>query len=242
MTDLNINRGGTPYTGGPITATPGSANNPSLAVRSAASGFWSPSAGAMSLALSGINTVFPALAADNTVMVTATTVAANGLAGATRLPLIHAKNSDGTTLSASASSGKFGLSLTAGTSEKLLTEAANSNTKTDVAVWEMVLPPTYIAASNITVTANCEYTLGSGTVGTHTLAMACYLCADAGTQGATIIATAAQTVPAAAGEVTFTITGTTLTPGARIMLAATLVIQDTGGANITAQINSVRLS
>lgn len=242
MTDLNIYRGGTPYTGGPITAAPGSANNPALAVRSPASGFWSPSAGAMSLALSGVNTVFPALAADNTAMVTAATVAANGMTGAMRMPLIHAKNSDGTTLAASAAAGKFGLALTVGTSEVLLSEAANSNTKTDIAVWEFVLPPTYIAASNLTVTANTNYTLGSGTVGTHTLAMAAYLCADAGTQGSTLIATAAQTVPAAAGEVTFTITGTSLSPGSRVMLAATLVIQDTGGSNITAQINSVRVS
>ena len=158
------------------------------------------------------------------------------------LPLLNYKNSDGTTLAASAAAGKFGLSITAGTSEYLLTEAANSNTKTDVASTEVVLPSSYATGTNVTLTCNTQYTLGSGTVGTHTLAAAAYLVANAGTQGATLIATSAQTVPAAAGNVSFTITGSTLTPGARLFITNTLVIQDTGGSNITAQLNSCNLS
>lgn len=158
------------------------------------------------------------------------------------LRLLDFKNADGTTLAASASSGKFGLSVTGGTSETLVTEAANSNTKTDVAVYEYIVPASYVAGQNITVTANTSYTLGSGTVGTHTLASAAYLTAANGTQGSTLIATAAQTVPASAGNVTFTITGATLTPGARLLLTFTLVIQDTGASNITANLNSVTLS
>ena len=156
--------------------------------------------------------------------------------------LIEFKNSDGTTLAASASAGKFGLSITAGTSMYLLSEAANSNTKTDVAGYEYVVPSSYIPGSNITVTVNCNYTLGSGTVGTHTLAAAAYLTTSAGVQGSTLIATAAQTVPATAGTVTFTITGGTLVAGSRLWLTFTGVIQDTGGSNITAQINSVTFS
>lgn len=240
MTVFNLNQGGTQFSG-PLIGGPGSASSPSLAARSLASGLWSPGAGRLSVALSGVSFEFVGGTTDGSIQMTSATISANGLT-AMRMPLIVGKNSDGTTLAASAAAGKFAISLTAGTSEVLLSEAANSNTKTDIVVWEFALPATYIAASNITVTANCNYTLGAGTVGTHTLAMAAYLCADAGTQGATLIATAAQTVPAAAGEVTFTITGATLTPGARIMLAGTLVIQDTGASNITAQINSVRLS
>jgi hypothetical protein len=38
------------------------------------------------------------------------------------------------------------------------------------------------------------------------------------------------------------ITGTTLLPGDRIILKAVEVIQDSGGSNITGQVNSVRLS
>lgn len=166
--------------------------------------------------------------------------ATTGLPAGT-LPLTFFKNSDGTTLAATAAAGKFGIAITAGTSEDLISEAANSNTKTNVAITEVVLPATYVAGSNITVTANTNYTLGSGTVGTHTLSAAAYLTTNAGVQGSTLIATAAQTVPAAAGNVTFTITGATLVPGSRLLLSFSLVIQDTGGSNITAQINSVGL-
>lgn len=161
---------------------------------------------------------------------------------ASALPLLSFKNGDGTTIAASAGAGVFGIAISAGTSEHLISEAANSNTKTDAATYEYVLPPSYVAGTDVTVTANCQYTLGSGTVGTHTLAAAAYLTAADGTAGSTLIATSAQTVPAAAGNVSFTITGTSLVPGSRLLLKFTLVIQDTGASNITAQINSVTLS
>lgn len=158
-----------------------------------------------------------------------------------RLALSSARNSDGSALAAAASAGKFGQSITLGTSQQLVTEAANSNTKTDVALFEFQLPLAYIAGSNLTVTCNCDYNLGSGTIGTHTLTAAAYKNADAGTQGANLIATSAQSVPAAPGDVQFTITGTTLNPGDRVTLSLTMVIQDTGGSNITGNINSVRV-
>lgn len=166
---------------------------------------------------------------------------ANGIF-AQPLKLLDFKNVAGTTIAGSATTNVFGYSITAGTSMKLISEAANSSTKTDVAAFELVLPASYVAGSNITVTTNSNYTLGSGTVGTHTLAAAAYLTASAGTQGSTLIATAAQTVPATAGDQTFTITGATLVPGSRLFLTFTLVIQDTGGSNITATINSVSIS
>lgn len=168
---------------------------------------------------------------------------ANGMpTNGIRLRFLDFKNNDGTTLAVAASSGKFGLTSTPGTTLALLTEAANTNTKTDIAQIDFVLPTSYIAGSNITVTCHTAYTLGAGTVGTHTLAAAAYLNTAAGVQGTTLIATAAQSVPAADGAVAFTITGTTLTPGAYLLLTFTLVIQDTGASNITANINSVVLS
>lgn len=158
------------------------------------------------------------------------------------LRMLDFQNSDGSVLAASAAAGKFGITLSAGTAMNLVTEAANSNTKTDVAIHEYIVPSSYVAGTNLTVTANTMYVLGSGTVGTHTLAAAAYLTANDGTQGATLIATAAQSVPAAAADVTFTITGTSLVAGSRLLLSFTLVIQDTGASNITAKLNSVRIS
>ena|SRR5258707_3871237 len=161
---------------------------------------------------------------------------------ATQLPLLTGKNSDGTTLAASPAAGKFGLTLSAGTSEVLTSENANSNTKTDVVVFEHQLPRNYIAGQNITITANGLYTLGAGTVGTHTIGAAAYKCANAGTQGSTLVATAAASLATTAGDFNFVITGTTLNPLDRIMISLTIIIQDTGASNINAAINSVRLS
>ncbi len=169
------------------------------------------------------------------------TPSANGMF-VTQLPLISGKNSDGTTLAASAAAGKFGLTLTAGTSEVLLSEAANSNTKTDIVVFEHQLPRNYIAGSNITITASALFTIGSGTSATHTIGAAAYKCANAGTQGSTLVATAAATLTATAVDYNFVITGTTLSPLDRIMVSLTAIILDSAGSNVTGTINSVRLS
>jgi len=166
---------------------------------------------------------------------------ANGLY-ATALPLTQARNSDGNVLAAAAASGKFGQTVTLGTTTSLVTEAANSSTKTDIALFDIILPRTYVAGQNVTVTLNTAYTLGSGTVGTHTLDAEAFLIASDGTSGSDLVSTSAATVPAAAADVTHTITGTTLLPGSRLVLRLTLVIVDSGGSNITANINSVRLS
>lgn len=172
---------------------------------------------------------------------TTQTSAPNGLY-ATALPLMHGRNSDGSAIAAAASAGKFGLTVTLGTGTFLVSEAANSNTKTDIALFEHVLPRGYVAGKNITLTANVQYVLGGGTVGTHTVNANAYRTANDGTQGVDLINVSAATVPAVATDVVFTIAGATLNPGDRLVLKVTEVIQDTGASNITAQINGVRLS
>lgn len=183
----------------------------------------------------------PDKGAAATFLMSVSTIGATGIVGAW-LPFVNFKYVDGTTLAVAAAAGKFGLTYTPGTGEFLITEAANTNTKTDSVAIDWVIPSTYVSATNLTVTAHCNYTVGGGVVGTHTLAAAAYLNTTAGAQGSTLIATAAQTVPASDGAVTFTITGATLTPGALLTLTFTLVIQDTGGSNITARLNSVVIS
>ena len=166
---------------------------------------------------------------------------ASGLSGA-GLPMTNFKASTGIGMTASATGGAFGVAITAGTSEHLIGEAANSNTKTDTAGFEIVLPANYVVGQNITVTVNCNYTVGSGTIGTHTLTAHAYPVASDGTQAADIITTAAQSVPSSAGTVSFVIPGTTLVANQRLWVTLVMVIQDTGGSNITGQINSVKLS
>jgi len=160
----------------------------------------------------------------------------------TRLPLTNFKNANGTSLAAAASTNDFGISVSLGTSEFLLSEAANSNTKTDFALAEFVLPSYYAAGRNLTVAVNCNYTVGGGTVGTHTLAVAAYVNAANGTQSSNICTTGALALPSSNSALNFTINGSSLVPGSYLTLLFTLVIQDTGGSNITAQINSTQLS
>ncbi len=167
--------------------------------------------------------------------------AANGLY-ATALPLLHASNSDGSTVAAAASAGKFGLTVTLATGTFLVSQAANSTTVSPIALFDVVLPRNYVAGQNITVTINCQYVLGGGTIGTHTINANAYRTANDGTQGADMINVSAGSVAAAAGDVAFTIVGTTLNPGDRVILKAAMVISDTGGSAITGQVNSVRLN
>jgi hypothetical protein len=170
-----------------------------------------------------------------------TSNASNGLS-ATNLPLIGAKNADGTTLAASAASGKFGLALTFGTSEVLVTEAANNNAKSDAAIFEYVLPASYVAAQDITLTVQQQIVIGSGTLSVKTLTPDVRKKAVDGTISAASIASAAQNMTNAAGDLAFTITGTTLSPGDLLMIELTAAITETAASAVTAKIQSVRLS
>lgn len=168
-----------------------------------------------------------------------TSNAASGLS-VTRLELIEFKNVDGTTLSASASSGKFGLAQTLGTSENLAGETAQNNTKTDAAMTTFVLPPNYVAGQDVTVTVNAKLA-GSGTPGTKTIAVAAYESSQAGVDGANLVATAAAALSTSNADYPFVISGAALVPGDEVQISVTAVIQETGNSTtINAQINSVR--
>ena len=161
-----------------------------------------------------------------------------------RMILSSVKTVAGVPVTAAAQANILGITFTPGTSEFLLTEAANNNTKTDVGCFEYDLPQAYVAGTNITVTTNTVANLNGGTAGTQTIAVACYRCPGDGTTSANLIATAAQNVPpTTAANQTFTITGTTLLPGDRIILKVTMVNQETAaGGGIVQNINAIKLS
>ena len=121
---------------------------------------------------------------------------------------------------------------TPATGANLVGTATASNSTSNVAACDVVLPPWYIAGTNITVTVYCYYTTASGSIATHTMTAAAYLNTTAGVQGSTLIATSAQTVPiTTAGATTFTITGTTLVPGSYLTLTFTLNMTNSTGAS-----------
>lgn len=150
------------------------------------------------------------------------------------------KNADGTAMAATAASGKFGVSVTLGTSLFLVGEAATSSGPlTDNAIIEVVLPESYQPGTNVNVLVNAQK-VGAGTTTTATVLAKAYADANNGTQGANLIATAAATVTASAADYTFVITGTSLVAGQRVTLEITSAITETAGTATHIQVNSVR--
>jgi hypothetical protein len=155
--------------------------------------------------------------------------------------LLSVRNSDGSTLAAAASSGKFGAAISLGTSFALASESANNNTKTDIGLLEYYIPASYIAGTNLTVTVNASIT-GSGTLTTKTAQIKAYKTAANGTQSADISATGATAMTAAGADIAFTITGATLNPGDKLVLSLTTVLTETASSGMVANINSIRIS
>lgn len=160
-----------------------------------------------------------------------------------RLALLGGRNVDGSVLVATAqAAGAFLAQATPGTSNRLAGENAQNNTKTDVVIFETVLPDDYVAGVDFNLTINAN-TTGAGTAGTKTLAAAAYKVADVATHSATLIATAAQAMTGAAADYVFVVTGATLSPGDRLMLKITTVTQETANVSpISSQLNSVRIA
>jgi hypothetical protein len=155
------------------------------------------------------------------------------------LPLIDAHSDLGVPLTAAPGTpaGTVGVVRTAGTSLTLDGEATSGSAKTDKAIWERNLPDTYVPNANIALVVNCNYT-GAGTVtaGSTTMTVAAYTEVNGVETALTV--SAAQQIPAAAGNLTFTITGTGLTPGARVMFELVMLVTSSSGAN-TGHVNSV---
>lgn len=170
-----------------------------------------------------------------------TGLAANGLP-ASRLRLLDAFCQDGAPLAAATAAGDFGLTCTPGTAMYLIGEAAQNNTKTDKALWEFVLPDTYVAGQDLTLTVNADYD-GTGVAGTKTIDASVYEQAAVGTGTTDLCATAAQTLTATAASYVFIITGTNLVPGDVVLIVVTVALEETGNlATLTARINSASLS
>lgn len=157
------------------------------------------------------------------------------------LPLITAKNITGAALTATATGGAMGFSITLGTSAALVGEATSASAKTDTCLFEYVMPSTYIAGTPLNIVINSNYT-GSGTVtaASTTINAAVYRTAKDGTQGSNLVAGSAQQISATATDYTIAVAGATLNPGDRIQIEATLVVTTSAGA-LTGQVNSVRV-
>lgn len=159
------------------------------------------------------------------------------------LRLSSGLNTDGSGLAAAAAAGKFGYAITLGTSIALVGEVSNNNTKTDDALFEYVLPANYVAGQNLTVTINAAIsTAGAPTYAAKTAEIKAYRTAKDGTQGADIGPGAASAITVAGADIAFVITGTTLSPGDRIVFELEAVLHDTGAVACNVVINSIRVA
>lgn len=169
------------------------------------------------------------------------TVAANGLV-ATRFPMRSLRNTDGTVLGTTGST-KLHLSGT-DTAITALTTAVQHLTATAVAMMEVVLPQTYIAAAPLTLTANVQQTNNSGTTQVTGLTINAFPMSVAGAPAADICTTTGmQTFTSTSGiDMPFTLSGVGLSPGQILDIKASLTAVEGGNTGTTiAQLNSLRI-
>lgn len=159
-----------------------------------------------------------------------------------RLPLSGAKNVDGLAIVTSGvASGAFLYALSPGTSTSLTGHNAQNATATDIVTFGAMVPSGHVPGDPLTLIVKASVT-GSGTLGACTLAAAVSRVADTGLHSANLCATAAQSLVAAAADYSFTVTGTTLSPGDLVSIKLTTVIIETANTVINGVLSGVRLS
>ncbi len=149
-----------------------------------------------------------------------------------RLQFGLARNPDGSAVVVAAAAGLFGIVSggfgVGGT--KFQGEAASGNTKTSRLKYTFTLPQNYVAASSITLKVAQRVTVIANT--TANIDAEAYKSNDNGGVGSDQVTTTAQTNNTT-GWVThsFTITGTSFSPGDEVDLYLSAVVDDSGGAN-----------
>ena len=160
-----------------------------------------------------------------------------------RIPILSGKNAAGTPIAASAAAATdFVAAAVATNSFNLNGTVSNGNAKTNDVLYDIMLPNDYKAGTNVTCYIAAGYSTSGGTVSLATVDLIAGLATDAGAGGADICATAAQTIVADTSEYAFTITGTTLTPGARLLLKVTVAITNNNATNTTGHVFALRLA
>lgn len=172
----------------------------------------------------------------------ATTFVASNSSNQRQVKLSDVKTVAGVPVTAAAQANIFGITFTPGTAEYLLSEAANSNTKTDVGCFEVVLPDSYVAGTAFGVTINAHFVIGAGTLSVKTLGLNVYRQANDDTSGVDLNGTAAPTITGTAADYAYVIAGTSCLPGDRLILKLTMTLTETGASNVTGRVNSVRLT
>ncbi len=108
---------------------------------------------------------------------------------------------------------------------------AHGTTKTETVQLEAVLPDSYVAGETVTLTLTARFSdSGTGTMSAKSIDVEAYEIAEAGTVGADICATAAQTLTTSMAQYSFTLTPTNLIAGDRINIFSRIVLTESGGS------------
>lgn len=187
-------------------------------------------------------TIYTTATMNNGVIVggTAGTFVPVGAASPVRyLNLTDVKTASGVPIATSAATGVFGISRADSSFMYLVGEAASGVAATDVGLWETVLPDTYVAGANVPVVVNTSIAgTGTFTAASTTVRVDAYTEVNGVETPLTV--SAAQQFTAANTNLTFTITGTGLTPGAHIVIEVTMTLTDVTGP-LTGHVNSVSI-
>jgi hypothetical protein len=160
------------------------------------------------------------------------------------LGLTDVKTSTGLPMvTATAATTLPGIARSAGSSMYLTGVATNGATPaTTKMFWEFNLPTTYVPGANIPVLINCVVPIATNvTAASTTMTVAAYTEVD-GVETALTVSAAQQMALTTASTLTFTVTGTNLTPGSHISLELTSLVTTTAGGASSVRVNSVGFS
>lgn len=149
-----------------------------------------------------------------------------------RIELLSGRNADGSVLAAAAASGTFGIVSggwgTGGT--KLQGEAANNNTKTSTVKYVTKLPQNYVAGSNFTIRVYQRVSVIANTTGN--IDANCYKSDGNGGVGSDQVTTSIITNNTTSWvNHSFSVTGTSFSPGDELDIYIQCQANDTSGAN-----------
>ncbi len=160
------------------------------------------------------------------------------------LPLTTVKTITGLPMiTATAATTLPGIARSAGTSMYLTGLATVDTTPaTTNMMWEFIMPDTYVPAANVPVTVNCVVpTATFVTAASTTMTVTAYKEVN-GVETALTVSAAQQIPLTTAATLTFTVTGTTLVPGSRIVLQLVALVTTTAGGASSMRVNSVGFS
>lgn len=171
----------------------------------------------------------------------------SGLVRPINLPLNAARNVDGSSIASTAAGGNLGISQSFTAATFLRGRDVQAGTAlsdaTDAACWEFTLPDSYIAGRDLTVTVNARY-VGTGNAnGAKSVTVDAYSLSDTTGTHTALTVSAPLNMTNSAADMVFSVSGTGLSPGVRVILKIAARLTEGGSMNpLYSKIASVKVS